>query len=653
MPSALQPTQPASLPPVPPAGTPGLSTLTGVVVAVVVVAALYFGREVLMPVTLAMLLSFVLTPLVELLRRLWLGRIVSVLLAVILALGIIVALGTAIGTQVGHISRQLPQYQSTVENKLRHFRSATVNQLTAKVERIGNQLKAAGGQSAGSRAPGATGSTARQRKPLPVIVMQPAPTALQIGEAVLLPILSPALTAGIILVVTIFTLLQREDLRDRAIRLFGSKDLRRTTVAINDAGRRLSRYFLTQLGINTGFGVIVGTGLYFIGVPNPMLLGIVSALLRFVPYVGSWIAALLALVLAAAVGPGWTMMIWTAVLYGITELAMGQFVEPLIYGHSTGLSPLAVVIAAIFWTWIWGPIGLIISTPLTLCVVVLGRHAERLDFLAVLLGDRPALTPEESFYQRILADDPDEVEAQAERYLADETLSSYYDEVALKGLQLAANDVARGELSATKAEHVKASIKELIEDLDKYDDVPPADEAKEAVAAESGARKAPSIQHLDAGELTPSWQADAPVLCIAGRGSLDEAAACMLAQLLRKHRLGARVVPYEAVSRTHIGALDVQEVAMACISYIDIGGNPAHLRYLLLRLRKRLPETPLLVGLWPSQDPSLEDSALRAQAGADYYVSSLRQAVDACLAEAHGTPRARLATVAQASGSGV
>jgi predicted PurR-regulated permease PerM len=629
-----------------PAGAPASSSLTRVVVAALVVVALYFGREVLMPITLAMLLSFVLTPLVELLRRLWLGRIISVLLAVILALAIIVALGLAIGTQVARLSQHLPQYQSEIEKKVQHLQVTTVNRLSGKLQKLDHQFNAAAGQPSAGKAP-ASMVGGQERTPVPVVVTQPPPSALRVAEMLVAPFLAPVATAGIILVVTIFTLLQKEDLRDRAIRLFGSNDLRRTTFAMNDAGRRLSRYFLTQLGINTTFGVVVAVGLHFIGVPNPVLWGIMGALLRFVPYVGSWIAALFPMLLAAAVAPGWSMMIYTAVLYAATELTMGQMVEPLVYGHTTGLSPLAVIIAAIFWTWIWGPVGLIISTPLTLCLVVVGRHAERLKFLDVLLGDRPALSPSEGFYQRILADDTDEVEAQAERYLSGHSLSSYYDDVALKGLALAANDVARETLSLHRIERVKASINDLIEDLDKYDDDLPstASSDKQAPAGpgidEQALPKQPPHRQLPAAgppalDRTPAWQGEHPVLCIAGRGPLDEAAAGMLAQLLGKRGLGARVVPYEAVSRSSIKSLDPQGVAMACVSYVDIGGNPAHLRYLLLRLRKRLPQAQLLVGLWPAQDSGHENADLRREAEADYCVTSLRDAVAVCVAEARG-----------------
>ncbi|MFC7554050.1 AI-2E family transporter [Pseudoroseomonas wenyumeiae] len=250
-------------------------------------------------------------------------------------------------------------------------------------------------------------------------VHQPQPTPLEMVKTYLSPVLSPLAHIGIILIVTIFVLLQREDLRDRLIRLFGSSDLHRTTVAMDDAAYRLSRYFLTQVAINASFGFIIGLGLMIIGLPSPILWGILAGLLRFVPYVGAILGALLPVALAAAVDPGWSMMIWTAALFLAIEPVIGHIIEPLAYGHSTGMSPVSVVLAAIFWSWIWGPIGLLLSTPLTLCLVVLGRHIDRLEFLDVILGDRPALTPVENFYQRTLAGDPDEAQEQAELLLKD------------------------------------------------------------------------------------------------------------------------------------------------------------------------------------------------------------------------------------------
>jgi predicted PurR-regulated permease PerM len=647
MPNAVNPPQPISPPPRVPAAAPAAPGMT-IIVAVVLVAALYLGREVLIPITLAVLLSFLLSPAVELLRRVWLGRVLSVILAVFFALAVILGIGTAIGSQVAELARDVPQYQTTIENKINKLRSATLGRLTDKIRSLGNRFVGEGAPPArpASPAPAGGGAGTAQQKPIPVVVQQPTLSALQIGEKVLSPVLSPLATTGIVLVVTIFTLLQKEDLRDRAIRLFGSGDLERTTVAMNDAASRLSRYFLTQLGINTSFGVIVGVGLYFIGVPNPVLWGVLGTLLRFIPYIGSWIAAALPTALAAAVAPGWSMVIWTAALYVVTELTMGQFVEPLVYGHSTGLSPLAVIVAAIFWTWIWGPIGLIISTPLTLCLVLIGRYAERLQFLDVLLGDRPPLSPEESFYQRLLAADPDEAEEQAERYLAERPLSSYYDEVAVRGLQLAAADAARGTLAPSRIEHVKEMLDELVRDLDKYPDEPRDDADRGAAVDEPTADRpavtkgrSPAGDMVDKGGLAPEWQADEPVLCIAGRGPLDDALSAMLAQLLRKHGLGARVVPYDAVSRARIEAPGLPQAAMACLSYLDISGNPAHLRYLLQRLRGRLPGAALLVGLWPEQDPILSNRDLGRAVGADYYVSSLHDAVETCLAAARSAER--------------
>jgi hypothetical protein len=317
---------------------------------------------------------------------------------------------------------------------------------------------------------------------------------------------------------------------------------------------------------------------------------------------------------------------------------MGHVIEPLVYGQSTGLSPFAVVVAAIFWTWLWGPIGLVIATPLTLCLVVLGRHVERLEFFDVLLGDRPALTPSENFYQRILAGDPDEALEHGEQLLKERSISSYYDEVALKGLQLAANDATRGVLSPPQLERINAAIKGLVSDLAAYPDVePPPVEKKDDVAgtpiAEDTLPKEPPVETElpDQPELPASWRGEAPVMCIAGRGPLDEAASSMLAQLLGKHGIGARIVPHEMVSRSNILGLDVTGVAMVCISYLEISGNPAHLRYLIRRLRQRLPEAPILVGLWSADDDVLTDEKLRAAVGADYYVTSLREGLRSCL----------------------
>ena len=447
--------------------------------------------------------------------------------------------------------------------------------------------------------------------------------------------------------------MQREDLRDRMIRLFGSSDLHRTTLAMDDAASRLSTYFLTQLGINAAFGVIVSFGLYFIGVPSPLLWGLFAALMRFVPYIGSAISAILPIALAAAVSPGWSMAIWTAGMFLVIESLMGQVVEPLLYGHSTGLSPFAVIVSALFWAWLWGPIGLILSTPFTVILVVLGRHVEHLEFLDVLLGDRAALTPVENFYQRILAGDPDEARDHAERLLKDRPLIAYYDDVALKGLQLAANDANRGVLQGEALITMKTAVQDLVEDLGRiHDNLPdasaPKGNADIPTLAEQGLPQAAAEPAaLDREALAPEWRTDNAVLCVAGRGPLDEAAATILAQLLKKHGLGATILPYGKVLRREIEFVDLSGVAMVCMTYLEVTGNPSHLRYLLQRLRERLPAARLLVGLWPEKESVLSNEVLQREIGADVYVSTLNQAVEACLAQARLAPGALLPLAAE------
>jgi predicted PurR-regulated permease PerM len=625
-----------ALPPMPPMTHPSASSerlgpsivaMAVVVVAAGVICALYFGSEVLIPITLAVLLSFVLSPVMELLRRLWLPRVLAALLAVLIAIGVIVAVGGVIGTQIAALAERVPQYQTTIEAKVSALRKLMGTDLSGRVRGLLHTVESTASPqqqrpTPKPQPPGRTGTSEQpaESKPVPVVVTQtPTSSALELSRRVLGPILGPIGTLGIILVVAVFALLQKEDLRDRLIRLAGSGDIHRTTTALDDAGRRLSRYFLTQLGINCSFGVIVGFGLLLIGVPSPLLWGILGALLRFVPYIGSYTAAVLPVLLAAAVGPGWSMALWTLVLYIATELVMGNVVEPTVYGHSTGLSPFSVIIAAIFWTWMWGPIGLILSTPLTLCLVVLGRHIEHLQFLDVMLGDRPALTPTENFYQRILAGDPDEAEEQAERFIAEHSLSAYYDEVALQGLQLAAADANRGVLAPRQIERVNLAVMELVRELAARDDVEPLSDKHGTTTVDETPPESEAATRVS------------PILCVAGRGPLDETASAMLTQLLEKHGIGTIRVPHEAISRAQIAALDAPDVALVCISYLDINGGSAHLRFLVRRLRQRLPSAAVVIGFWAAGAPFLRNQAARREIGADYYVSSLGEALSACL----------------------
>ncbi|MGH9561113.1 MAG: AI-2E family transporter, partial [Terracidiphilus sp.] len=379
-----------------------------------------------MPLALAILLSFVLAPLVLFLRRVHFGRVVSVIVAVVLAFIVIFGVGSLIGSQLADLAKNVPQYQNTINRKIQFLHNAAAG--SGLIERASSMLSefqhsaVTAPNNRGGTAPNPSGLSSannQQHKPIPVEIHQPPRAPLQVIRNIIGPLSGPLATTGIVIIFVIFILLQREDLRDRFIRLAGRRDLQRTTRAVDDGVRRLSRYFLMQGVINAAFGTVIGIGLFFIGVPNPVLWGILAMLLRFIPYIGAPIAAFFPAALAIAVVPGWSMFAWTIGLFLVIEPITGQFIEPLLYGHSMGLSPVAVVVSAVFWTWLWGPVGLFLARPLTMCLVVLGCHVEHLQFLDVLLGDQPALTPAEGFYQRMLAGDPDEAVRQAEEFLKD------------------------------------------------------------------------------------------------------------------------------------------------------------------------------------------------------------------------------------------
>src|ERR1700738_318133 len=610
-----------------PPGAPftGRGTLA---VGVITIAALYFGREVFVPMALALLLSFALGPAVLLLRRWHINRVLAVISVVVVAFAVILSVGVVIGTQLAHLADNVPGYHSNITEKIHSLRDTTtssgvVGRTATMLSDLGNEItkpRDKAGSTAANR-PTVLAPGVQQQKPVPVEIRPSDPTAVQLILQLAGPLLQPLATAGIVVVFVIFFLLQREDLRDRFIRLAGAGDLRRTTVALDDPASRLSRYLLTQTAINTSFGVLVGTGLWFISVPHPVLWGILGMLLRFVPYIGPVIAAALPAIVALAVDPGWTMLLWAMGLFLVVELATGQMIAPWLYGHSTGLSGIAVVVAAAFWTLLWGPIGLLLSTPLTMCLVVLGRHVEHLQFLEVLLGDQPALAPQEAFYQRMLAEEPDEEAHQAEEFLKDKPLSAYYDEVAIGGLALAQLDVNRGFLGHEQRVLIKAAVERVIDNLADHTAAPVPKEG------EYGGAVIPPVFSPD--ELALPWRGMA-VLCVAGRGSLDEVSAAMLAQLLRKHGIGAGVVPSEAVSGPNLFVLDVTGVQMAFLCYLEPGSfsNP---RYLVRRLRRKLPKATIVAGFWTLKTDETEERYALTATGADLVAVSLQQAVEQVL----------------------
>jgi predicted PurR-regulated permease PerM len=609
-----------------------MAKLLNLAVSVVIVGALYFAREILIPITLAVLLAFVLAPLVQLLRRARLPRAPAVLLAATVSLAGLLGLGSVIGSQVSALVKDAPQYQGVFEAKLKTLNGLTTGKLTGLVNRFGPALAKVTG--APPAAPAGQGLTPGQVKPVPVVIRQAAPSAFELIRRVAGPVLKPVATTALVFVVAVFILLQQTDLRDRMIRLLGSGDLHRTSGAMDDAAERLSRYFLSQLAVNTGFGALIGVGLYFIGVPHTLLWAAVAALMRFIPYLGGIISAALPALLAAAIDPGWAMVIWTLALFVALETFTGQVVEPFFYGRSTGLSPVSVVVAAIFWSWLWGPMGLILSTPLSLCLLVLGRHVPRLAYIEVLLGDRPPLTPPESFYQRALAGDSDEALEQAEALLKDGPLSAYYDEVAMKGLAFAAADLQRGVLKPQQLGHIRDTVADLAADLSGH-----GDEEAPAEPGRPSAAPVPEDRTLLAGTPPRSVAETAGdnrplVLCVPAHGVLDEAANVMLAQLLEKHGFQVRLVAREAMSRAWLAEENLAGVSAVCISYFPCGGSHTRLRFLLRGLRQRQPRAPLIIGVWQEEvPPGLAGEPIEAP---DVQVASLRQAVDACVDLAAG-----------------
>lgn len=580
-----------------PPEAPNLRQLTSLVTAVVVICALDLGREVLIPVTLAVLLSFLVAPLVDQLRRLRLGELPSVVIAVVLALAVIGGVGTLIGAQVAQLGADLPRYQAAIERKIQSVQGATVGRADDLLGSASSLFKRSVPVRKQETASDSGVAKQADKAPMPVAVQEPPPSPFALAQRFLSPVISPLETAGIVLVVAIFILLQREDLRDRLIRLFGSRDLHRATIAMDETAHRLSRYFLTQFGVNVGVGFVISIGLAVIGVPGAVLFGVLTALLRFVPYVGTWIGALLALTFAAT-GPGWSMLLWTVALFAATDLITGQVIEPLLYGHSTGLSPVAVIVAAIFWSWIWGPVGLVLSTPLTLCLVILGRHVEKLEFLEVLLGDRPPLTPPANFYQRILADDPEEALKQAETLLKDMTLVDYYDSVMLEGLQLAHSDMMRGVIPPDQLMRITEALLDIIDGLEDIDE-PVREEASTPAGRDLPSLRSPPAPALPvitngAREIAP--QASRPVLCIAGRGGLDELLAAATAQLLVREGIQTDIADYAQFSRKKLAEVDLSAVTTICVVSLDAGQSSAYLRILLRRLHQRAPAATLLLG---------------------------------------------------------
>ena len=434
-------------------------------------AALYFGRDVLIPVALAALLTFLLAPLVTFLQR-WLGRIGAVLLVVMLILAGAGTAGYMLTSQMVDLATKLPDYQKNIQAKLRSFKvptggrytrfSQAVEELRKDLPGVANQAESAASTNAATTFRPEPAAQA----PIPVPVIEKSENnPLQLVRVVLSPLLGPLGTAALVMLLVIFMLLKREDLRSRIIRLIGQGHISATTRAMDDAGTRVARYLLMQLVVNLTYGILVATGLYFIGVPNALLWGAFATVLRFIPYVGPWIGATLPIALSLAVSPGWTMPLLTVGLFVVLELLSNNILEPWLYGSSTGVTPVALIFAALFWTWLWGPVGLVLATPMTVCLVVMGRHIPRLSFLGVLLSDEEALTPAEDCYYRLLTVGEQDENELVESYLKTNSLCALYDSVFIPVITRMETDYRLELLDEEQRSLVEQSLTDIIEDV--------------------------------------------------------------------------------------------------------------------------------------------------------------------------------------------
>jgi predicted PurR-regulated permease PerM len=603
------------------------NSLATVLVAAAIVAALYFGREVLLPMALAVLLSFVLAPLVKLLQRLYLPRFAAVTIVVLLAFGVISGLATLMFAQVSQLAGDLPRYQSNLAEKVQALRGAatasgTLEQASQVLQNLQKELDRP--KNAKPTSPTTPDASALPDRPIPVEVRQPDPGALQTLATLIAPLIHPLATTGLIIIFVVFILLQQQDLRNRLIRLAGSHDLQRTTLAMDDAGKRLSLLFLMQLALNAAFGLIIGVGLWAIGVPSAPLWGLLAMVLRFVPYIGAIVAAIFPLIVATAVDPGWSMMLMTAALFLVVEPLIGHVIEPMVYGHSSGLSPVAVVVSATFWTWLWGPIGLILATPLTMCLVVLGRHVERLKFLEVLLGDRPALSPSESAYQRMLAGDPIEATEQAQSLLKDRTLTEYYEHILMGALRLAWADSQRGRLEQPETQRIRDTVSELVEDLESH--VDSCNASSEDASPTGNLTQLEESVSAEVLPLPPVNQVEGTVLCIPGLGLLDETVAMPFAQLLRREGIPAEARETETRSVSKLFSLETKDVALICLCYLE-HATPAQLHYTARRLRRKATGVSTLVCIFNEAGQTGDGDPQQLPEGVEFLQGSLSAGV--------------------------
>jgi predicted PurR-regulated permease PerM len=590
--------------------------LLAVVVAVVAIVTLYFARIVLIPFALALLFTFILTPVVKLLERIHFGRIPSAILVVLLSVGACGVVGWTVAKQFSQVVNQLPDYKANIRTKLTslHWKSPhALDNASQTMTEISKDLATA---PTGQRTGDATLThptmmrPTPEAKPIPVEVVKSPALPLESVQNVL-ELLASVL---IVLVFTIFMLIRREDLRNRLISLAGDGNLRLVTQTLDDASARVSRYLLLQFVVNTCYGIFIGTCLHFIGLPGALLWGVIVGTLRFLPYIGPPLGGIMPLLLSLAVFDGWTRPLIVLGLFVFTELIVSNLVEPFLYGIHTGISSLAILVAAIFWTAIWGPIGLVLSTPLTVCVLVVGRHVPRLRFLQILLGDEPALTPDSRFYQRLLAMDHEEARQVLENHLEGKTLEELYDSVLIPALSLAEQDRHQNLLEDANQKFICQSTRELIDEFWEPRNEEPTVGVDRgglsiAVAARGGASR--------------------KVVCLPARDEADEIVAIMLAQVLETAGHQALCIPLGTAAEMLAQVKD-ERPDVVCISALPPFAIP-HARALYAKLRAQDSKLRIVVGLWNfTDDPTKVSRRLGLSEGARAFttLAELRQALE-------------------------
>ena len=559
---------------------------TGAIILCGAIAALYFTREILIPFAFALTLTFLLTPVVALLQRLRIGRIVSVLATVLVSIAVAGGIAWVIANQLVDVANQLPLYRQNIHAKVEAFHipvTGPVGRAAESVQEIVRELSTSGTPSPAVPPQGQGRKQANTpptpQSPMPVRMIQ-APTSVftqlrDLGT----PVLAPLGRAGIVFIFTVFMLIKREDLRNRLLRLAGLSQLNLMTQALDDASGRVSRYLLMQFLVNAGFGILFGFGLYWIGVPNPALWGAVAGILRIVPYVGTLVAATLPIALSLAAFDGWLRPLLVFLLVVLLELIVGNFVEPWLYGAHVGISSLALLVTSVFWAVLWGPAGLILSTPLTVCVVVLGRYVPHLSFLHILLGDEPVLAPEAQIYQRLLALDQLEAQTIVAEFLKGRPLVELYDLVLIPALNMAEQDRHKGAIDANREEFLFLSIDEMIAEFSEYQ---LADGSSEAGPAPPSA---------------PVEDLNTRVLCLPAHDRADEITAAMLAQILEQKGFAALSLPVGPSPNEWLAVIEAKRADVVCISALPpYAFAPA--RAMCKQIREQFPKLKVVVCVW-------------------------------------------------------